>query len=167
MADSNEFDSLRKELVNPDNRIRYDAVLILEERGGPEAVQLLIGALRDQEYVSIRWRAARALGKLRAHEAVGVLIDALSDESSYVRKGVAQSLGEIRDPEAIPALIGALRDGERKVGLEASNALRDIGPPALVPLRQAEATATGNMKEALSVVIGEIEDRIKRREMEE
>jgi HEAT repeat protein len=167
MADGNEFDSLRKELVNPDNRIRYDAVLILEERGGPEAVQLLIGALRDQEYVSIRWRAARALGKLRAQEAVGALVDALGDESQHVRKGVAQALGEIGDPGAVPALIKALRDDERKVGLEASHALRDIGSPALVLLRQAEATATGGMKEALSEIIGEIEDRVKRRKKEE
>jgi len=167
MADGNEFDSLKKELVNPDNRIRYDAVLILEERGGPDAVQLLVGALRDPEYVSIRWRAARALGKLRAREAVGALVDALHDESQHVRKGVAQALGQIGDPGAVPALIEALRDDERKVGLEASHALRDIGPPALVLLRQAESTATGNMKGALSEVIDEIEDRIKRRGMDE
>ncbi|MDD1712693.1 MAG: HEAT repeat domain-containing protein [Methanoregulaceae archaeon] len=167
MADSKEFDSIRKELVNPDNRIRYDAVLILEERGGPESVQLLIGALRDQEYVSIRWRAARALGKLRAQEAVEALVAALGDESQHVRKGVAQALGEIGDPSAVPALIEALRDDERKVGLEASHALRDIGPPALATLRQAEATSTGGMKEALSEVIGEIEDRIQRRGIKE
>lgn len=166
MAEPDEFDPLRRELVNPDDTIRYDAVLILEERGGPEAVQLLIRALRDPEYVSIRWRAARALGKLRAHEAVGALIDALGDESPHVRKGAAQALGEIGDPEAVPGLIGALRDSERKVGLEASHALREIGLPALVSLRRAEAAETGGMKEALSMVIGEIEDRQRRREPE-
>jgi HEAT repeat protein len=76
-------------------------------------------------------------------------------------------LGVIGDPGAVPALIGALRDDERKVGLEASHALRDIGPPALVLLRQAEAPATGGMQEALSEIIGETEDRVKRREKEE
>lgn len=163
MAAEDEFDYMRKELANPDNRIRYDAVLVLEERGGPEAVHLLIQALHDREWVSIRWRAARALGKLRATEAVGALVDALGDESPHVRKGVAQALGEIGDPQAVPALIGALRDEERKVGLEASHALREIGPPALGDLRKAEATATGGMKKALSEVIAEIEERRKRR----
>lgn len=163
MGDTDGWDSLRKELNNPDNRIRYDAVLVLEERGGPEAVRLLIGALMDRDYVSVRWRAARALGKLQAGEAIGPLISALEDENSYVRKGAAQALGTIGNPEAVPALIGALRDGERKVGLEASNAIRDIGPPALPQLRKAETEASGNMKEALVVVIQEIEDRQRRR----
>lgn len=166
MAAEDEFAYIRKELANPDNRIRYDAVLVLEERGGPEAVQLLIGALHDREWVSIRWRAARALGKLRATEAVGALIEALGDESEHVRKGVAQALGEIGDPHAVPALIEALRDEERKVGLEASHALREIGPAALPGLQRAESTATGNMKKALSEVIAEIEGRSMRKEGE-
>jgi HEAT repeat protein len=62
------------ELQDPDPRVHLRAIRTLRVIGGPQAVAALIGAL-DRPSADIRCRAARALGEMKAREAVPALTE--------------------------------------------------------------------------------------------
>ncbi len=56
--------------------------------------------------LEVRRAAAKALGKLKAQEAVEALIQALqSDPDTNVRRAAAEALGQIGDKQAVEPLI--------------------------------------------------------------
>ena len=55
------------------------------------------------------------------------MIEALKDDSKYVRKAAAEALGEIGDKVAVPVLIETLHDTNKYVRRAAANALGRIG----------------------------------------
>lgn len=126
-----------KELTHPDPEVRWIAVLELEESRGDQSIDLLIHALRDQDYSSIRWRAAIALGHRKDPRATEPLIDALTDSNLHVREEAATALGAIGEPDAVQALISLLEDPARSVRQRAREALVRIGGPARAALRDA------------------------------
>lgn len=146
-------------LGNPDPEVRWDAIIRLEEDRPREMVPCLVKALRDHEFVSIRWRAAIALGKSGEPSAVPPLIAALSDENDHVREEAAEALGMIGDERAIDPLIGALNDPQRGVRLRAIKALEIFGERAEPALRQALGTG----KAPISALVREILDTISAR----
>lgn len=91
------------------SKIRKQALAALVEMG-PVAVERLLHGLKETRSY-YRWRAAWALGRIRATETVEPLINALSDEVPEVRWIASVALGEIRDPRAI-APLNALRNDE-------------------------------------------------------
>jgi phycocyanobilin lyase alpha subunit len=84
--------------------------------GGPEAIDILIAALEDEDDRTeaggypLRRNAARALGKLGDRRAVAPLIQSLSCADFYVREAAAQSLEMLADSTCIPRLIQLLND---------------------------------------------------------
>jgi phycocyanobilin lyase subunit alpha len=84
--------------------------------GGPEAIEILIAALEDEDDRTeaggypLRRNAARALGKLGDRRAVAPLIQSLSCADFYVREAAAQSLEMLVDSTCIPKLIQLLND---------------------------------------------------------
>lgn len=82
----------------------------------PEAIDILIAALEDQEDRTeaggypLRRNAARALGKLGDTRAVPALIMALGCADFYVREAAAQSLEMLGDLSCIPRLMELLND---------------------------------------------------------
>jgi HEAT repeat protein len=149
-----------KELSHMDPDVRWIAVTDLEEQGGPEAVRYLIKALGDPEFVSIRWRAAIALGDLGDRAAVEPLLTALRDENDHVREEAADALGRIGDPVAVPALIQSLKDPQRGVRLRALSALVRIGDPAKPALEKA----MGSVEEAFARSAREALDDIRKKD---
>jgi HEAT repeat protein len=149
-----------RELAHMDPDVRWIAVTDLEEQGGTEAVRYLIKALRDPEFISIRWRAAIALGNLGDPAAVEPLIAALGDENDHVREEAADSLGRIGDERAIPALILAMKDPQRGVRLRAMSALVRIGDPAKPALEKA----MGSVEEAMARSAREALDDIREKD---
>ncbi len=96
----------------------------MKERGDVEG---LIKALRHKD-VSVRKKAAKALGDLNAKDAVDALIEALKDEDVDVRIEVARALGKVKDPKAVDALLEVVRKDESlDVRIEAAKALKEIG----------------------------------------
>jgi phycocyanobilin lyase alpha subunit len=82
----------------------------------PEAVELLIAALEDEDDRTdvggypLRRNAARSLGKLGDRRAVPALIQALHCSDFYVREAAAQSLEMLGDPAGVPKLVALLQD---------------------------------------------------------
>ena len=118
------------------------------------SIDELIGLLNDKDDFVVE----DAVGELelRADEALGPLIEALSSRKKQIRLNAATLLGAINDSKAIPALIDTLKDNNKLVRREASTALSRMGEPAVDPLietlndedwkvRGAAAWALGNL----------------------
>ena len=161
MTDSpgSQLDQLGKALNNDDPEVRWIGVNDLEAIRSREAVTLLMKALKDTRFVSIRWRAAIALGNQGDPAAVDALISALSDENDHVREEAAEALGKIADTRAVPALINALEDPQRGVRLRAIKALGSMGDSAVPALRNAEATGKSTLLKAVTEALEEIDRR--------
>ena len=77
--------------------------------------------------ITVSASAARALGKLRAAEALDPLLNLVADSSQDVRTGAIQALGAIGDPRGTQGLVTALKDSEAAVRRQAAWALGAIG----------------------------------------
>jgi HEAT repeat protein len=109
-----------------DEYVRRYTARALGEIKDPRAVEPLIAALKDAEWI-VREAAAYALGEIKDPRAVEPLIAALKDENEYVRKAAAYALGEIKDPRAVEPLIAALKDKDSDVRKAAAEALDHLG----------------------------------------
>ncbi len=83
-----------KRLDSNDPGERWDAVSELGRRGNDKVVPYLIPKLKDVDEF-VRLHAAEVLGDLDAKSAVPALIDALADETSFVREMVYSQLRKI------------------------------------------------------------------------
>jgi len=107
--------------------VRGHAAAALGRLGDPRAIPYLVSMRHDPE-VSVRQDVMRALGKLQAREAEGVLLEALSDPAPLVRMTAASSLARIGAVNAISALWKAVdADPDRYLRVEAVEALIILG----------------------------------------
>jgi HEAT repeat protein len=97
----------------------------------------LIKQLKSQD-AGDRLSAARALGEMgpEAKQAIPALLEALMDQSYFVRENAAIVL-RVMGPEAIPELIEALKGRNDFVSGSAANVLAQIGPKAIPALTEA------------------------------
>ncbi|QIZ70823.1 HEAT repeat domain-containing protein [Oxynema aestuarii] len=104
-----------------DNQIRYYAAWWLGKHQVKSAYPALCEALEDEDYRTaqggypLRRQAARALGQLKASEAVEALVEALACEGDpQLKEAAIQALGAIADPRAVTPLVALLdRGGEQ------------------------------------------------------
>jgi len=105
----------------------------------PEAVNLLIGLLRDPQQgwppmpsmyyghpVSLRMEAAHSLGIIGDKRAVEPLIAALEVGDLSCRQAVVEALGALKDRRAVPTLINALEHLAGDAHAGAATALKTI-----------------------------------------
>ena len=144
-------------LKHRDLDVQYGAAEALGEIGDSGAVEPLIAALKNDEYVGVRWKAAEALSKIGA-PSVEALIGALRHPDDDVRWKASIALGEIGDPRAIGSLISLLCDEDRFVKSHAALALGTIGEPAVNPLIRALHEGDGNLRWGAAIALGKIRD---------
>jgi hypothetical protein len=131
---------------------------------GADAVPRLIELLRHED-PTVRWQAARTLGKVRepAVPSVPELVRLTgSDSESLVREHAAEAIGDIGPAAAagIPALVQALKDPVPRVRRDAVRALGQMGPTAkgvLADVRLATQDPDADVKAAASRAVSLID----------
>lgn len=153
-------------MQDPVSEVRIRAAKALGAIGGLEAVESLLGALRDTNRWSVlriadilstlgqaavepllrefprlpvpaRAPAIDILGRLHSPFAVPLLVSLLRDPDQNARARAAHSLGLIGDPRATPDLVAALRDEAWPVRAMAAKALGLVGGNEGIPALQA------------------------------
>ena len=160
--------------------VRIEVIVALGTIGDTRAIKPLIKALRNR-HESVRWPAAEALDKLHwspASEletayyliakkvwnkgvllgvpAVELLIKALVDGDSIVRRYAAEVLGRTGDARAVEPLIRALGDNDLRVRGKVSEALGKIGKPAVIPLLAVLKDSNASIREIIVKILVEI-----------
>jgi HEAT repeat protein len=158
------LDSLGKQLTHDDNEVRWDAVITLAEIPGSRATDLLIRALKDERFISIRYQAAVALGNRGDRRAIGALVNALGDPVSHVREQAAEALGRIGDTSAVEPLLAVFKDRDPDVKRSIILALIEIGVPAEDQLKRSQFSTDPSIRQAAEEALKEIEWRKKMRD---
>jgi len=92
-------------------------------------------------------------------DEVSLLISALKDESSVIRRDASKALGEIGDKRAVGPLIQALNDEDLFVRKEAATSLGEIGDErAVEPLIQALNDKDADVRSRSAAALGKIGD---------
>jgi hypothetical protein len=95
--------------------LRETGALGLGEVSDTRAIGPLSDALKSDDAVAVRVRAAWALGEIQEKVSTDALARALSDRSPDVRRIAAWALGEIQDKDAVHPLSVALSDASADV----------------------------------------------------
>ena len=112
-----------------------DASLALQ-RGGGDAVDVLLEQLTESPTVSARRHAFEVLSKMK--EAGGQLIAMMGHSQWYVVRNVAELVGELGLEEAVPALAKQLDHPDERVRRAVALSLAKIGTRSVAePLRRA------------------------------
>ncbi len=144
---------------NVDER-RKSAAALLEL--GPEGIPFWRALLHHAD-AEVRWRAAEALGDLRAAEAVPDLVRALRDPDGDVARRAVEALADLGAREAAVECVELLKSPDTPVRRRASRLLEKLkardAAPAVIALLQSEesgvresaATTLGNLGSAEAV----------------
>ena len=126
---------------------------------GAPAVPALISALTAAG-AQARQNAALILGRMRAAEAVGPVLQATGSHDVGVKAAAAEALGRIGYRSALPSLISLLKDRNwtvRKNAAEALGTMRDLA--ALEALLAAAADADDDVRAAVAEALCALSDR--------
>ncbi|NIM14196.1 MAG: NACHT domain-containing protein [Candidatus Aminicenantes bacterium] len=128
-------DLLLYRLKDSDSSVRKSAANTLGAMGSPEALPVLLDALRNDEDSEVRGRAANALGDIGSPEAMPPLLEVLRTDTDFTIRGLAaEALGVMGSPEAMPTLLEALRsNSDFQVRESAASALGYMGSPEAMP----------------------------------
>ena len=116
--------------------------------------------LSPRNNITIRRKAAFALGMMRDPWALRSLIECLKDEDAEVRRGAAWSLGIIGDTRAVESLLEALKDTDCEVRVFAAEALGRIGDPrAVEPLTLVVKDESGAVQQSAKEALESLKTR--------
>ena len=104
----------------------------LRGTGNPEILQLLGGALKDDNW-SVRWACAEALAMLNDQAAIPVLSARIDDPSWIVQVAVVRALAELGAPEVAAKLALLLKSSHKAVREAAAEALGEMGEAQAIP----------------------------------
>ena len=135
IADESLLPYLADALASTDPVVRRNTALALARVRTPEAVEMLVRAMGDEDE-EVGRAASWALGQLGELSA-GRLMEALGSPEARVRRGAAWALGVVKDDRAVEALVRALKDPDEKVRKGAAWALGEMGPQAAAALSRS------------------------------
>ena len=108
---------------NPNPQIRQQIAVLFGEAKEKSAVDSLIKALKDNDFV--RFSAVKSLGKIGDKSASDELIKSLKDPLGDIRLQSAKSLIEMKVYRAIPYIMNLLEDSDISVKSEIEQVLND------------------------------------------
>lgn len=124
------LEALTRALTSREAGVRRFAAELLREWDGSIDSGPLVSLINDPD-VSVRLRAARALGKKGDASAVQPLIEALRQDDDLIAGEAADALAAIGGP-AVDPLIKALHDNDSHVRWRAAKALSEMANPRTV-----------------------------------
>ena len=125
---------------------------------GGESVNLLLDGL-ESSTPRMRENAARALGEMKARQAVASLIRLLLDPEWRVRRSAAEALGKLKDRKAVEPLVQRLGDNVEAVQKQAMQSVVGFGRLSTDPLLNALAHEKNKFALwAIILTLGEIGD---------
>lgn len=144
-------------LSHDDADLRRRAVQVLGDIAAPDSCDTVESVCRDPHW-SVRIAALEALVKISGSRSLPVLLDAVNDPDSMVRKNALLLLGDLRDINAISSISGLLTEPE--LGKHAFEALLKFGRTALPWLhRIMKGDYQLEVRERVIELIGKIGDR--------
>jgi HEAT repeat protein len=120
--------------------VRENTISALGKLKDPRAIKPLIALLKEDDSIDILDQAVQALLQTKATDpdTIEVLIRALKEKRSWVRRGVMAALSNINEPRIVDPLIEALRDADFVVRDQAARKLGNMKDPrAIGPLIRA------------------------------
>lgn len=133
-------------------RHEADAVLALE-RGGGDAVEMLLERLAESPTVAERRRAFDVLAGMK--EAGSQLINMMGHPQWFVVRNVAELVGEIGLEEAVPALARRIDHPDVRVRKAVALSLSKIGTRSVVePLRRALRDSSPEVRTQAALGVG-------------
>jgi len=135
-----------------DARLAPIATAVLQ-RGGGDAVELLLGLLATAQTIRERKAYMTVLRGMRAGTERAIAM--LDSPEWFVARNVAELVGELRMEEAVAPLAGLLGHADGRVRRAAAVALSKIGSVATVePLRRALRDGTPELRAVVAGSIG-------------
>ncbi|MCS9217910.1 HEAT repeat domain-containing protein, partial [Pseudomonas aeruginosa] len=149
-----EILELSPRLEDADPGVRRLALIELADLELPEALPLLVAALRGDPDPGVRGEAARLLEAWEEDAVVDALCAALADPVPAVADAAAQSLGELKEPAVGRRLLPWLGHADAFVRASVLRALRELrleesAVPALAALGDPQAAVR---REAVAVL---------------
>lgn len=129
--------ALFRALGDRDERVQTEVLELLVERGGDRTCTTLIALLSAAD--SLRFRVIRALGRLRAADAVPKLESLYRDAALHERVEIVRALAAIAPPGVSDLLRARLRAPEPEIRHMAAFGLAQVAGPADVPTLVAMA----------------------------
>ena len=102
-VDDAHLEELAIELISDDEQVVFGAIGRMGMLDHPKATEYLVGCLKDSRHM-VRLLAAAELGELQDKKSLGPLIEALNDDSLFVRQTVAGALENIGGTKALKAV---------------------------------------------------------------
>lgn len=124
----------------------------IEKMKNKKDIKGLEKALKNKD-VSIRVKAARALGEIGDDSVVDVLIRSLEDDSIDVKRSVVWALGKIGSTKAINALVDVLKNEEAGLKIEAAKALKEVSSKKASEVIQAISSAFNVSKDVSETLL--------------
>ncbi|MCP4650178.1 MAG: HEAT repeat domain-containing protein [PVC group bacterium] len=152
-----QLKKISEKLKDVDWRVRESAIqdLIYMEQYG---IEMLLRILRKSNYSNLRWKAAEALGVLRADKAVEALIQSMcNDSEETVCSKAAKALSDIGE-KAVPVLIDIIKTGDMEIRERTFVVLIKIGEPAATSLISMLTYTDSDMRWRVIKALGEIMD---------
>lgn len=134
--------------------VRTKAVFALYRIGTAEAQSAVRSAL-DDTHPQVRIAAARSVGLSKDKQAVGKLMELLSQQDPAGRRQSATALGQIGDPQAVPALLAAAEGtDDRFIEHALIYALVSLNQPG--PVQEGLAHASPDVQETAMIALDQM-----------
>ncbi len=130
--------ALKKLVGDESPRVRFFAALALGKHGQADAVDALLGLLRDNDEKDATLRHAAVMGLVGINE-VAPLLKTTTEPSRAVRLGAVLALRRLARPE----VSAFLNDGDPKIVTEAALAIYEAPIPGAMPVLADLATKKG------------------------